>query len=239
MKIIAIGDTHGRKTWEQILSQEDNKFDRLVFIGDYFDTWDPFTSQEQVDNFNKIIQYKRSNPDTVSVLLGNHDTQYLLGEVYSGYQKEGAPLIKAALTQAVAENLVQLCHVEDDYMFTHAGVTKTWMAANGIDENNIEEEINMLFEHNEDAFKFNRADSSGSGDDIRQSPVWVRPQALISDFATNLCQVVGHTTQREIQYFDGKEPHKLILIDAVDIGEYLLIEDGVPRTAQLEKSIAI
>ena len=35
MKIIALGDIHGRTIWKQIISKE--IFDRMAFIGDYFD----------------------------------------------------------------------------------------------------------------------------------------------------------------------------------------------------------
>lgn len=230
-KIIAIGDTHGRRTWEKVLAQEDNTFDRVVFIGDYFDCWDPFTTAEQIENFNNILNYKRNNSDTVTVLLGNHDTQYIIkGERYSGYQPDGALDIAIAIENALSEGLVQLMHIEDDYMFTHAGLTQVWTDTYGLDLNKIEEEVNMLFENNRDAFRFSSSDSSGSGESCFQSPVWVRPLSLVANFAGDWTQVVGHTTQKNIQYYEGKEPIKLILIDAIDIGEYLVIEDGIPRT---------
>ncbi|NBP57427.1 metallophosphoesterase, partial [bacterium] len=38
MKTIFIGDIHGRSIWKEIVEQE--KPDRVIFIGDYFDSFD-------------------------------------------------------------------------------------------------------------------------------------------------------------------------------------------------------
>lgn len=39
MKIVAIGDIHGRDIWEDIVKKEHDA-DKIVFVGDYFDTRD-------------------------------------------------------------------------------------------------------------------------------------------------------------------------------------------------------
>jgi len=44
MRIIALGDTHGRTDWKQITARE--RFDKVVFIGDYFDTHEDDISPE-------------------------------------------------------------------------------------------------------------------------------------------------------------------------------------------------
>ena len=38
MKTIVIGDIHGRDVWKEIVFQE--QADRVIFIGDYFDSFD-------------------------------------------------------------------------------------------------------------------------------------------------------------------------------------------------------
>ena len=48
MKIIAIGDIHGRSIWKNIVSA--NSYDKVVFLGDYFDSFDIHTL-DQIDNF--------------------------------------------------------------------------------------------------------------------------------------------------------------------------------------------
>ncbi len=66
MKTVVIGDIHGRSVWKLIVETE--KPDRVIFIGDYFDSFE-FSGVEQIDNFKQIIQYKENNPQVEVVLL--------------------------------------------------------------------------------------------------------------------------------------------------------------------------
>jgi len=87
VRIIALGDTHGRTDWKQIISNE--KFDKVVFMGDYFDTYEDISPEQQKENFKDIIAYKKANMNKVVLLFGNHDFHYLrnINETYSGYQQ--------------------------------------------------------------------------------------------------------------------------------------------------------
>lgn len=69
MKTIFIGDIHGRDIWKDIVSQE--KPDRVVFIGDYFDSFD-IKGPVQIHNFKEIIEFKKSGECEVIMLIGNH-----------------------------------------------------------------------------------------------------------------------------------------------------------------------
>ena len=83
MKIIVIGDIHGRDIWKEIVKQE---YDKVIFLGDYLDSYDlPVDKQRQ--NLIDILEFKANNRDKVELLIGNHDFQYLPGinETYSGY----------------------------------------------------------------------------------------------------------------------------------------------------------
>lgn len=74
MKIIALGDTHGRTVWKQIVKE--NGFDKIVFHGDYFDTHERISARQQKENFKGIIAFKKANMDKVILLMGNHDYHY-------------------------------------------------------------------------------------------------------------------------------------------------------------------
>ena len=54
-KTVFIGDIHGRSIWKQIVEKENA--DRVIFIGDYFDSYD-IIAVEQIQNFKDIIEYK-------------------------------------------------------------------------------------------------------------------------------------------------------------------------------------
>ncbi len=66
MKTLILGDTHGRSNWKLAIYQEQP--DRIIFIGDYFDSFE-ISGIEQIDNFKQIIQYKNDNPQVEVVLL--------------------------------------------------------------------------------------------------------------------------------------------------------------------------
>lgn len=70
MKIIVIGDIHGRTIWKDIVKQE---FDLCIFLGDYVDSHYGITAEEQEKNLLEILDFKENNPNKVILLRGNHE----------------------------------------------------------------------------------------------------------------------------------------------------------------------
>ena len=60
-KTIVLGDIHGRSNWKLALHQE-NQFDRVIFVGDYFDSFD-ITGVEQIHNgiYGRIFGNRRQH----------------------------------------------------------------------------------------------------------------------------------------------------------------------------------
>ena len=107
---------------------------------------------------------------------------------------------------------LKACTIIGDYLFTHAGVTKTWVETYNIDINNLEKEMNDLFMTNIYAYgfqdypghvRFSQSLCDPYGNDVFQSPCWVRPGSLLLDKIDGYTQVVGHTPQKEINFKDG------------------------------------
>jgi len=227
-KLIVLGDTHGRDKWKEIVKQP---FGKVVFLGDYFDSFSiPF--QEQWENFTDILQFQYENPGKVILLLGNHDYHYLwsTNEHYSGYNPENRDQIAACLDSEIEDGNIQICYVYYDFIFSHAGITKTWYNENVKDKVNIRDDINDLFKTNRDAFKFTPSNPlDNTGDSITQSPLWVRPRALLSDSIEGFTQVVGHTHQESIEI--GED---FIFMDTLEYGsEYLIINKGIPEVGKI------
>lgn len=224
--IIALGDTHGRDNWKEIVITESDS-DKIIFIGDYFDSHYGVPAHIQIENFKDILEFKKKYPEKVVLLLGNHDFHYLKDaqEHYSGYQAFKFVDINEILEPEVRNGVVIACYTYENYVFTHAGVTKTWCEANSIDTSNLAESINNLLLTRPSAFRFTMGDNySNSGNDIDQSPIWVRIPSLMEDAIPNKVYVVGHTTLKELTIVDN-----LIGIDTLGTtGEYLVIEDGKP-----------
>jgi hypothetical protein len=71
---------------------------------------------------------------------------------------------------------------------------------------------------------------SNTGDDVTQSPIWVRLPSLFEDAVTGYVYVVGHTPLEELTITDN-----VIGIDTLGTTqEFLIIEDGVPSSAKLK-----
>ena len=117
-----------------------------------------------------------------------------------------------------------MCYKWENYLFTHAGVTHTWLNDAGYNEEAIDVFINELFQNQPYKFFFNGNDPYG--DDVTQPPVWVRPASLMKDAYRyeTIRQVVGHTTMRKLEII--KE--RFFFIDTMGTSqEYLIVNDGL------------
>ena len=80
MKILIVPDVHGRNFWKQAI---DSDVDKIIFLGDYLDHYrGESTYDYDIENFKEIVQFKKDNPDKVTLLLGNHDWPYYNEEIY-------------------------------------------------------------------------------------------------------------------------------------------------------------
>lgn len=233
MKTIAIGDIHGRGIWQYIIQKEDP--DRVIFIGDYFDSFD-ISYLDQMYNFKQIVHFKKTSDKEVILLKGNHCLHYdqwarHVGEVYSGYQSVHSYDIMKEFEEN--EELFQIAHKQDKFLFVHAGITAAWLKDAKIENNeNLVDNINELYKHKPNSFAFGGIRARGYldpyGDNYWQSPVWVRPRSLMQDSKElGYVQVVGHTTQNCIDIKGKSTGGKYYFIDTLGTsGEYLIIEDG-------------
>jgi hypothetical protein len=204
----AIGDVHGRPFWKLYINKE---FTEFYFTGDYFDSFDvPFA--KQYENFLEICNAAR-NDKRIKMCLGNHDYHYLSGvrnQFYSGYQDRNCKKIGAVLEENIG--LMQIVYVtEDEYLISHAGVTSTFLRSI---KGKKPEDINSAFIKDRNILNFNGWDMYGN--DITQSPIWVRPESLEYDHLKGYNQIVGHTPVRKIAEFSMKDGNKIVLIDTHD-----------------------
>lgn len=224
MKVIAIGDIHGRNVWEKIA---DENFDYFIFIGDYFDPYEEIPIEEEIDNFQQIINFKRKFPEKVILLFGNHDFHYLNStkQTYSRYNFDFHTLIDEVVQKAMNEKLFQMCFQFEHYLFSHAGITKTWLKNFGLqNDENLVENINNLLYENPQVFEFRQLkDSKSNGNNIYQSPIWVRPESLKKDALEKVVHVIGHSKKPHITFQDN-----IIFIDVLKTTqEYLCIENDI------------
>ena len=73
MRITVIGDGHGRASWKSV---DPNSCDKIVFLGDFVDSFD-VNNTVMINNLLDIIEFKKSNHDKVILLYGNHIYLYI------------------------------------------------------------------------------------------------------------------------------------------------------------------
>lgn len=216
MKILIIPDVHGTHEWEVSKKLPVTAYDYVVFLGDYFDgeenNW-----PDQGENFRAICDFVREDTAHRKLLMGNHDWSYLSrtthGSDVSGHQDEHGVGIRKLLTEN--HDILDLsfeCEANCSggrLVFSHAGFSRTWinsiLKVFGITENQwslsfLNEQWHKLsFDPKSTDFKYDFEELldwygflSGSGNEITQGPLWIRPEALLSD-AFYETQLVGHT----------------------------------------------
>ena len=244
-KTLAIGDTHGRAFWKIPFYNEE--WDRFVFIGDYFDTRDGITPVEQLHNFKEIMQAKEKAEEEgkiVDCLIGNHDFHYFPEIGYngtSGYQSGAAKNFEFAIIEY--RKYLKMATYVDNVLFSHAGVGEAWMERlvkkGYIDKlpnftaAEVADWVNKAWEEGwcskdtsrpYNVFGFTGRDSTG--DDMGQTPIWIRPLSLTKDtheMRKTIKQVVGHTSQHKIDLSEVSTlGGKYFFIDTIGTsGEYL------------------
>lgn len=199
--IIVFGDIHGRKQWFDVLTNQ--PWDHVVFLGDYVSTHDDITPQDQIDNLNNILNFKRSNPDSVTLLRGNHDMQHL------GYAWAECSGLERDVLNWMSEHrdefleLTQWVHIiettDEKYVLSHAGVSKLWLMNNELTMQSINKlEPSEIFaftpDHPWDMYGYSPT----------QPPTWIRPDTLINHLPEGWNQIVGHTPVYKIVNIPNK-----------------------------------
>jgi hypothetical protein len=212
---LAIGDPHGRDFWKNYLDED---FSEYYITGDYFDSFDvPFIRQYR--NFKELCEAARRDT-RIKLCLGNHDYQYMRtvsGQRYSGYQDLHFPEICTVLEENI--DLLKVVYVtQDNYIISHAGVSAWFMdtmrKAGAV---NVEG-INEIFSRDRNTLNF--YGYNPYGDDITQSPIWIRPRSLEKQPLPGYNQIVGHTEIKSIKEVtlpdDERGSVRIVYIDTGD-----------------------
>lgn len=243
-KILTIGDIHGRSVWKEKLFGSIKDFDhwaievfngakdvfeedyplyawdKVIFVGDYVDSFTVGNS-EMLRNLQDLVLLKKTYPDKVVLLIGNHDVSYIVPDQWcSGYRPE----MKHDFKQIYDENasLFQMAYYEEIPLFegrknrkvlwTHAGVTGGWLKQiEGVFLNEKHKKHLILREHFGDRIddmlqvawelRLNNlfaVDSDSGGMSQWAGPLWVRPRTLKWEAIEGFDQIIGHTPKSTI-----------------------------------------
>ena len=231
--IAAIGDIHGESTWRELMFTDDNykNFEKIIFIGDYVDSFHIIFGK-QTANLLDIVDFKKANPDKVILLLGNHDVHYINPD----YKCSGFDTRKFAVFNNIFKensSLFQLSYLHKDHLFTHAGVSNSWLmnllsdCKPEIEEfyqnNPIDVFLNELYKQEHKSI-FQCSKRSG-GSDAYSGPLWLRPDERVDrNIPNNYNQIFGHTACSELTKFELPNGNYQYLIDCLEYsGEMLTL----------------
>ena len=135
MKLLIIPDVHGRDFWIEPCSHID-EFDKVIFLGDYHDPYSYEVSQDTSRHRlrDELLPFVTENRNKVICLFGNHDGNYLVGDMADRVDYFHKHEIKNYLEKMD----LKLIYREDKYLFSHSGVLPTWLESNELTLEDLE-----------------------------------------------------------------------------------------------------
>jgi hypothetical protein len=196
-EILIVPDIHGRNFWKPALDYKGS----IIFLGDYTDPYpqEGFTQNDAYQGLIEIVDFKRQNPNRVTLLVGNHEMHYYNSDYACGrFDYHYFKSYNEILAGEETAGLFQLCKQVDKYLFIHAGITKGWYDAH-FDElsklgDTLEEQINNLFKTKIEAFY--EASMYRGGYHSAGSPLWADLSEFSEEtehFDDTIIQIIGHT----------------------------------------------
>ena len=214
IKWLIIPDVHGREFWKEpakVTLGATNA--NIIFLGDYTDgypnEWEYNFDylQHTVDNFKEILNLKKQYPDRVTLLIGNHDCGYAIGDDICSSRMDRRHRRELEKLFEDNKNFFQLAYECDiagrHIIFSHAGILKGWVDLVWGDEAN-DHRFNIVDRLNNAWLTDDYAilDTLGDYDKWRGwggyqfgSPVWsdIRAWVEVTPEETYGFNIVGHT----------------------------------------------
>lgn len=215
IKWLIIPDLHGRAFWrEPVMETLQDTDAHIVFLGDFHDPYHHEFSdgddylQRSVDQFKEIIELKKQNPSRMTLLIGNHDCGYAIGDDICSsrmdrrHRRELEKIFddNRDLFQIAAECDIAGRHI----VFSHAGILKGWADRVWGEEETSSPEFDVVEELNKawNQQTYGILNSLGDYDGYRGwggyqygSPVWsdIRSWIRVTPEETFGFNIVGHT----------------------------------------------
>jgi hypothetical protein len=264
--ILTVGDLHGRETWKEFVFGSIKKFedwslecasgeyvrpweetldmrfgdiDKIVFVGDYFDSF-TVSNVTMKRNVEDLFLFKRCYPEKIELLWGNHDVHYWHREEQcSGFRGEMFYDFYEILY--ANKHLIKFAYQEGNALWTHAGVTenfyeklmtekhledleehKRWTAISEnysekpkLDKTCIAKFLNQKWE--EKWSPLFAAGKARGGFSPIPGPLWADKQELSYDMLSGIFQFVGHTPVEEVNgIYD--DTHGVCFLDCLERG---------------------
>lgn len=255
MKILVIPDIHGRTFWKTPCQQID-KYDKIVFLGDYVDPYkhEHISEKDAIENFKQILDFAEQNKDKVVLLLGNHDLHYTsmtFNFICGGCRKSLLHSIKISSLFNAHQDLFNIAFETESTLFTHAGYMFEWGKKYGVlpkaaqlNMLNTAKNIKVLTDVSYARGGNNLVGSCVWSDVTEKVSIDKDTHELINITGCNKYQIFGHTLQVKLSEngqsyeFDNiKDLYKNKFWAMLDNGHAWEYDEENMSLAQLENSI--
>lgn len=190
-RVLVIPDVH-LKPWifDEADKVDKSSYEDIVVLGDLVDDWGKGNDLGAYEEtLNRAAEFGKEHGESLWC-YGNHDVSYLWDAMESGYSVQARLTAVDGITklERILEDRYKFVHRIDNVLFSHAGVTETFVLHScGYHVKEIDDIL----------AKINRMGKQELWRD--SSPIWARPQAdFYRMFRDDLFyQVVGHTPVEE------------------------------------------
>jgi hypothetical protein len=190
-RVLVIPDVH-LKPWifDEADKVDKSSYEDIVVLGDLVDDWGKGNDLGAYEEtLNRAAEFGKEHGESLWC-YGNHDVSYLWDAMESGYSVQARLTAIDGITklERILEDRYKFVHRIDNVLFSHAGVTETFVLHScGYHVKEIDDIL----------AKINRMGKQELWRD--SSPIWARPQAdFYRMFRDDLFyQVVGHTPVEE------------------------------------------
>ena len=221
--IVAIGDIHGLEDWKVIVEKHSDC--RIVFLGDYLDPIEYIPRKRLLQNLCEIILLKKTRPDDVILLLGNHDLHYFCTDITVSSRFDFSIGEKASRMFLENFGLFQYAYQENDIVFTHAGIAQEWFVHDF--KGDINSPIAPQLNHpaNSQIAALCRLGQSRGGKKGKIGGIFWADEAELTDPLHGFTQIVGHNRVEEVTVRSGAHDNQIIFCDCLWNGNYLYWEE--------------
>ena len=139
-KILCIPDIHCRKFWRKCISDNIEKVDKVIFLGDYLDPYPDeidksptlmectsfYDLESNLKMLNDIFSLKKNEPDKYILLTGNHTDSYIWTKFSSATRTDYKNWKDYHKFFSENLNYFNFVYTENDMIFSHAGISEGW-----------------------------------------------------------------------------------------------------------------
>ncbi len=208
--VLIIPDVHQDIAWVRRVFAAEAQWDRVIFLGDYFDSRQPGRASIG-DTCQFLLGVRRQFGDRVTFLLGNHDVQYLEAKRFCDHRRMPHSLkyqCGSAYSHAAAKKVAKGLPVEfwmrtrlfvavQGHLISHAGVAALHWPRGAT----VAASLRTLEDRCAAALRGLRGPSNGlllpgrcrGGEEDIGGITWLDWSIEFDDAATPLPQIVGHT----------------------------------------------